>query len=702
MTAKKSDASEQPTTENVDMDHIRDLMGPLPYEKGMPVIPQPKMSKIASESPTKPIVVKSAPVVHGAHQAVADAANEANQALIALSPEMGKSKIIKVENEPVIIRPDETPEDEKKPDLIQTPKPSMPFLPTEGVVADDPVLVGAVNDIVAHESDVVLEAEDDKLDDENESKKEKTGLWVKIKSLWSHPVIRWTIIIGLLLIILAAALYPISRYYVLNTAGVRASVNLKVIDNSTLQPLKNVSVTVGGVTALTDNTGDVKLTKVKLGKASIAVSKRAFTTVTQAITVGWGSNPEGQVRLVASGTQYSFIVTDYLSGKPIEKVQASSGEGNATSDKNGKVVLTLDTSGKSDNDELVIAFDGNNYRRETAKITAGNKEVGSIKLVLARKDVFVSKRDKTYDIYSVDIDGKNEKKIVTGTGIERGDMQLSTEQGYDVAAFVATRENAKNTEGYLLSTLYLLDTKSGTLSKVDQSEQIQLVGWSSDGHLVYVKIAAGASAANPKRNRLMSLSTKNSSDNKELTSANALNDVVMAGDAVLYAPSNALQDNPKPGLFVVNADGSNAFTITDKAVQNIFRTSYDGVTINASGTYYTYKIGAAASTLTATGSLGSINRLYIDNTSGTKSMWVDAHTTKAALTNFDKITKKDLALATQNGLQSPIAWLDDSTVMYRVNDGKEVADYVLSLNGGNPKKISDVSDVGGISRWYYY
>jgi hypothetical protein len=40
--------------------------------------------------------------------------------------------------------------------------------------------------------------------------------------------------------------------------------------------------------------------------------------------------------------------------------------------------------------------------------------------------------------------------------------------------------------------------------------------------------------------------------------------------------------------------------------------------------------------------------------------------------------------------------------VFRVSSGSETADYVLSLDGGEAKKISDVTDITGIDRWYIF
>ncbi len=690
--------------EGVDMEHIRELMGPLPNELTEDTDGVVIKDPVAKVEPKNTVPV-TAPLVSKPNKAISAAATEANESLQAMNDGLASPAI-------VIEKPADKPMTEVASDTttigwldsMEGPEDGAAPVVGEGIVADDPKIVDAVDDIVAHESDALLEAEDNERDMEaGISETSKTGFKERLKAIWSMPAVRWGIILVILALIIGAAIFPASRYFILNTVGARSSLGITIVDNGTLQPLKNVTVNVNGVSAVTDNKGQAKLTHIKLGHATMQITKRAFTTVSQELTIGWGSNPQGQQRLVASGAQYNFIITDYLSGKPIPKAEATSGDGNAVSDKDGKIILSLDTSGKADSDELSIQIVAANYRPETIKIMASNKEVSSVVLVTSRKSVFMSNRSGKYDMYTIDIDGKNEKKIVGGTGVERPDMVLAVQQNSDTVAYVGTRENARNLDGYLLSTLYFVDIKSGTLTKVDQSEQIQLVGWSSDGHLVYVKIASGASGANPKRYRLITVNSKNTSETKEIATANAFNDVVMAGDKVLYAPSNALGDNPNPGFFSVGADGIGSVTITSKETYNIFRTDFATVTINASGAYYSYKIGAAPNTLTATSTPTTVNRLYLDNFSkNNKSLWVDNRDGKGLLLSFDKTAQKDTTLVTQAGIKLPVYWLNDTDAIFRINDGKQTTDYVVSVNGGEAKRIQDVSDVAGIGRWYYY
>ncbi len=697
--SKTNTTSEDSQNSSVDMDRIREMMGPLPDEGLAP--PENKKDKKKSSKKKE------------GDPSLTTAAEEANEVLKAMSPDLGNATITKIDELPEgteagdIVEPTGPPPVESEPVEI-SPTPSTPPEtseepePPEGVDKDDAVSVKAVQDIVAHEGDEVLAAEDEKLETsetlKEPPKKGKLRNW--LRGVWAKPGARWGIIGGIIFIVLAIILIPPSRYFILNNVGVRSSLSVKVIDNGTLQPLKNVEVSAAGVSALTDSEGVARLDHLKLGATTLIIEKRAFEEVRKPITVGWGSNPLGDFNLSAVGTQYSFVVTDYFSGKPIDKAEATSGEGNAIGDEEGKLVLTLDTAGKADDEPIEIHITAANYRSETVTIAAGNKEVQNVKMVTARKHAFVSKRSGNYDVYTIDADGKNEKKIVTGTGIERSDLALLPDKSGEYAAFVATRENVRNNDGYLLSTLYTINIKDGSLTKVDQSEQVQLIGWSDDGRISYVKIAAGASAANPKRNRLMSYSPSTGSTPKELYATNYFNDVLMIGNKIYYAPSADFQDPPKSGLFSVQPDGTAVTTIYDKPVWTIFRTSYDTLTLSAEGGWFGHKLGGT--TVTPNSLAATYSRFYTDGPDGKTSAWIDERDGKGVLLNYDKATDKDATLLTKTGIKTPLYWLSPTLLVFRVSDSRETADFVMSVNGGDAKKITDVTDTKATERWFYY
>lgn len=595
-------------------------------------------------------------------------------------------------------KPDEKA-DEAEPDKDQAAAPE-----EDGIVEDEKI-DEAIEEIAAAEKE---EDPDDKTEKHHgESAKavpkiprSPSKLRRLLGSIWSDPRKRWMVLGITTFVLLALALIPHSRYFILNTARVRAGMNLRVIDGSTLQPLKNVRVAAGGAEALTDSDGVARLTGVRLGRTRLIIEKRAFESQTKSVTVGWGSNPLGDFSAQAVGSQYTIYAKDAFSGQPLVGAEAASGEGNASSDEDGKMVLVLDTAAVADDAQISIQVSAEGYRQETLNITVNNRETQSVEMVPARRHVFVSKRSGNYDVYAIDVDGKNEERIVGGTGLERSDIALVPHPAKDVAALVSTRENTRNATGYLLSTLYIVDTKTGDLVKIDQSEQIKIIGWSDAGRLVYVKIAAGASGTDPKRHRLMSFNNEDYADVKELASSNTFNDVVMAGGKVYYAPSNIFQE-ATPGMYVINPDGSGKQTVLDKEIYTIVRGGYDKLYLSAGNDWYQYVLGSPQAGITEAPS-SQTGRVYADAPDGSSSLWVDNRDGKGVLIHFVKAAGEEKTLVERGGLKLPVYWLNDKYVVYRIADGKETADYILNTDGGEPHKITDVTDTAGVGRWLYY
>ena len=473
-------------------------------------------------------------------------------------------------------------------------------------------------------------------------------------------------------------------------------------DQKSQQPLKNIPVTIGAVTAQTDSDGKAVLYGVKLGKQTLIIHKRAFAPIERQVTLGWGTNPLSSVTLLATGERYSFLATDFLSGKPIPKIEASVGDSTGIANEQGQIELTLDPG---DAKNLDVVFNGKEqgYRDEKQTIPVATTGVTKQAMVISRPHYFISNRAGKYDIYQIDVDGKNEKVLVAGTGKEREDITLIPSQDGKSLALVSTRDNQRNKDGYLLSGLFVVDTSTGKLTKVVQSEQIQLVGWLG-GRLIYVKIADGTSASSPGRQRLISYDASQN-ENKELASSNYFNDIAVAAGKLYYAPSNAYQDNPSAYLYQVAADGSTKRLIMNKETWNLFRTDYNTFTISTVGQkWYEYTIGAGSTAPLALSGPPSqqINRLYIDGPENNKSLWVDSRDGKGVLLTYDTQKKEDKVLVTKSGLKYPGYWLNDHMVVFRVKTPTESADYVLNLDGGESHKIQNVSDTTGVDRWYYY
>ncbi len=576
--------------------------------------------------------------------------------------------------------------------------------PAKELGLDDPETGKLVDSIVAHEADELLAAEDAQagkapealplLAAQADSKPRRRGF---MRAWWSNRLYRWLTVVLLGAAIAVATAVPASRYFILNNLGARASSSMVIRDQATRQPLKNVEVSLSGQTSKTDKDGKVHLQNLKLGSQTLIVKKVAYADANKSLVIGWGSNPLGDFHLKAVGTKYKFKVTDFLSKKPIAKAEASSGEASALSNEKGEIVLTVPQTGK---DRVEVEIKAENYRIEKRTLSNEQKETAEVQLVPYKKHVFISKRSGTYDVYKVDVDGKNEEKVLAGNGSEQiQTMSLSSHPTKNMAALISSRDNIKNSDGYNMSTLTLIDLNDNSATKITQSERIQLIDWVGD-RLIYVKVAEGSKPDSTERNRLVSYDLASETE-KELASTNYFNDMVAVKGAVYYSPA-AYNVNGSVGLFKINIDGSNKKTVYDKEVWKLLRTSYDKLSVSMGEEWFELNLDNDALTRQDGSPAVQKTRVYFDGPGNAMSLWVDERDGKGTLLKYDQKSKSDKVIQSQAGLKNPVRWLSEKHVIYRISNNQETADYILNTDGGEARKIRDVTDTAGIDRWYYY
>lgn len=599
--------------------------------------------------------------------------------------------------------PAELPEEEAAPTAPPVPpeKPlaqltnnvPKPPAPEPEVISDiepekefsDDQTANAVDDIVATESDELLEKEDIAAELATKPVKKSRSLKSFIRNWWNNPAARWGTIVGFVLLILLIVLLPATRYGILNAAGVRATSSLTVTSNDSQQPLKSAQVKLGGQVALTDENGKVTFKNLRLGKTDLEITKRGFAFVAQSRVLGWGSNPLGTIGMTVTGTRLIFNTKDFLSAKAISGAEAVSGDFNAHADANGKIILAVDQNTDQD---LKITIKAEGYRDENISMKLTETGEKTIQMVPGRPRVFVSKRSGKLDIYKVDADGKNESVLLAATGKEREDIAVLQQPEGDYTAVVSTRLGAHNKEGYLLSNLFILNNKTAELTKLNESERIQLVDWSGD-RVVFVAVTEGASGANPNRSKLYSYQIGQPGA-KQIASANYFNDVSLFKGSLYYAPSSYAVPVSSVKFFKVNPDGTNSSALLNNEVWNIFRSDYDTLQLSVQQDWYELKSGTTPTKL-STAPANPKSRTYRDSPSGKQSLWVDSRDGKGVLLSYDVAAKKDTILVSQSGLALPVYWLNNTTIVYRISDGHETADYVRSTDGGNAKKLRDVT-----------
>jgi|AntRauTorckE6833_2_1112554.scaffolds.fasta_scaffold00834_6 hypothetical protein len=605
-----------------------------------------------------------------------------------------------------VIRGDDAPEsaeselDEPKPAESDTTTEVDPQ-PKDEVATDfdNQETEAAVQDIVSNESDTVLQSQDDIRQKIAHPPRQRVTtrfrLW--LVDLWRNRTKRRVVIGLILLTLFIIGIVPMTRYFVLNLVGVRSSMSVTVLDDSSLQPLRNVTVKIGNVEAKTNERGYATLDNLRLGKQDLVIERRAFANRTLGITIGWGSNPLGDYQLFPTGSQYIFVFEDFLSGKALEGAEVIRGDVSAFADEEGLARLTIDA--ENDAPEIDVTFSLDGYREDSVSIDANTSDNQVIKLTPARKHFFMSTRNDQKDVYSIDADGQNESLVLEATGSERDDMTLHAHPNRDRLAVMSTRDNARNQDGFLLSSLTIIDLDDDQTITIAQSERIQIIQW-FDNRIVYVQIAQGASGTNPGRHRLISYDYEND-EKTELASSNYFNSVTAVGEYIYYAPSSIFQLSPT-SFYRIKADGTDKKTVLENESWSVYRSSFNTLTIATSSRWYTYDIQADTSESIEGEPADLTSRLYVTSPDGSHNARIDERDGKGVILIRNGESGDETVLHEAGGLEYPLRWLNNSTIVYRMQTAQETADYVLSTDGGNPVKLKDVTATSGIERWYYY
>jgi hypothetical protein len=181
----------------------------------------------------------------------------------------------------------------------------------------------------------------------------------------------------------------------------------------------------------------------------------------------------------------------------------------------------------------------------------------------------------------------------------------------------------------------------------------------------------------------------------QLAAANTLNAVMTAQGAIYYAvAADTSQPALQPGLYKIGPDGTAKQHVFKQEVETVLRSTYKTFNLQtAEGTWYTYNLSDGSNTALSTpGSL--VNRLYVDNTDRSKSLW----TAQGTLTSYETATGKETVVKSQSGLAYPVQWLGPDAALYRLSIGSETADYAISVQGGIAHKVSDVAATTGFAQ----
>ena len=448
-------------------------------------------------------------------------------------------------------------------------------------------------------------------------------------------------------------------------------------------PLEHVVLQAGSVQTKTGEDGRAKLYGVKLGRQTVSVHKAGFAEIKKQITFSMRTVDLGELDMKATGLQYRLTFTDFLSGKPIEAVEVTSGEATAKSDKKGLAVITLPTDSDS---EDVLTVTKNGYRSESLKVS-DEKTTLTASLVPAQKDIFVQKEDGVYSVFKMDIDGTHRQELLAGTGLETPDISLSVDPAGKRAALVSTRDDKRNKDGYLLQALTLIDISTGTSETIEHAEDIAIVGWHGTT-LVYQQTVAGASAANPSRQKLMAYDYA-ATKRYQIAAANGFVDEILFGDNVYYIVSST-DPSVNGGLVRAGLDGSNKKTLYDGTLWAMNRIDYKTLRLQLPDKWYSYTLGSS-SVGTTPATMPTTARQYLDSPDGKLSVWLDTLQNSKSIAIYDVASGKNTTVSTSAPVSHITRWISSRAVIYQTVESGKVTDWAVSLDGGEPHELVETA-----------
>lgn len=512
----------------------------------------------------------------------------------------------------------------------------------------------------------------------------KESLWERMKEAyfrwWDNRTKRYITLAVVILVIGIAVGVPVVRNALFNLAGVRTSVSVTAIDQTTLMPLKNVVLQVGTSSTKTGDNGQAKLYGIRLGQQTVSVHKAGFADIKKQITFGMRTVDLGELDMKATGMQYRLTMTDLLSGKKIEGVAVTSGEATAKSDAKGLAVITLPPDDDSDG---TLTIQKNGYRTESLKVS-DSKAAAKVTLVPAQKEVFVEKADGVYSMFKMDLDGTHRQELLAGTGIETADIGLSVDPAGKRAALVSTRDDKRNQDGYLLQALTITNISTGESDTIEHAEDIALVGWQGTV-LVYQQTVAGASAANPTRQKLMSYDYA-TNKRYQIAAANGFVDVLLSGGKAYYIVSST-DPAVNGGLVRADLDGSDKKTLFDGTLWAFNRIDYKTLRLQLPDKWYSYTLGSSSVGTTET-TIPTTARTYLDSPDGKLSAWLDALKNDKSIAIYDIASGKNTTIVTTAPVHHIMRWVGSRVIIYQTANGSTVTDWAVSLDGGEPRELT--------------
>lgn len=540
---------------------------------------------------------------------------------------------------------------------------------------------------------------------------EPTGRFARVKRLahayWARK--KWTLPVTVLLLVLLLLAVPLTRYPILGTA-LKKDAAITIVDSTTDQPVTDADVLVGGKKLKTDNHGRL-VVHLGVGKHTVSVTKKYYKTYDSSVFVGIASVPSLKISAVATGRQVPISVTDYVTGRPLENAVITASGSSAKTDKQGKATLVLPAQSTT----AKATINRDSYNNNAVNITITAREVNTNKFTLtpSGKVYFLSNLSGKIDVVKTDLDGKNRKTVLAGTGTEDTySTSLLASRDWKYLALLSKRDGKQG--------IYLIDAGTDKATNIDggsSTATFTLVGWSGDTFVYEVARSnvsnwqSGAQAIKSYDASSGKLYTVDQSQG-EGTSAydygfTNYSTVSLLGSELLFSKNWYSSQFPNhlsgksSSLISVNSDGSGKKSVKDFPVPASAQYSYFvnlaqyeayGVYVQApdgsgASNYYEYEDGNLTAKSDVTDdTFNKAYPTYLVSPSSKQTFWSELRDNKNALFIGNGKGESGKQIATLSEY-TPYGWYTDNYLLVS-KGGSEL--YVMAADGSKPPaKLTD-------------
>lgn len=488
-------------------------------------------------------------------------------------------------------------------------------------------------------------------------------------------------------IIVLLLIVPFTRWPILNALGIRSSVQFTVVESKDKLPLNNASILLDDEYFTTTNqSGYAEFENVRLGQHTLSVRKNGYSREDISITSGITTSSH-QVELLSIGIKVNLDIRNWLTGDSIAGAKVSLGEDAVVSDKTGRASIVVPPDSE-DKIKLTIAADG--YLTQTVPINVGvdSKEVS---LVSGAKNYFVSKRDGKYDIFSSNIDGTGQQKVIEATSKEDPDLlQFSVHRGNRFAVLVANRDG-RVTNNRVVAGVYVIDFSNNSLKKIDEGSDVRLLDWGDDV-IVYQMTNPNLNYDDPALTQLISFNVI-SGRKSQLAQANYFSAALVAQNTVFYARADGYREDANSPLTSVELSRGTSRTYLEGVIPSyLTRASYDQVTLYGTNSQY-YSINVAGGNTRTIDRRVDNNLHYGLNPNGAEVLWAETRDGQGTLLARSVKQDNTRAVVKLSGLTGPVRFVTDRLAVARVVTTTETADYLIDVPTAKTAKIVDVSNI---------